>query len=215
MTRLVSALYNDAGPFLSINTVNSFAVSQNPDELSTNDILLLHGGEDISPSLYNHEVHPYTGARSTLSKRDAVEWALLQRAIELEIPIVGICRGLQIMCAAAGGYLIQHVDNHGGYHNVIDADGEEFEVNSVHHQMVYPFDIDHRLLAWVEKKRSRVHLVGSGRSITDALPCEPEAVAFPSIRAIGFQFHPEYGTTGDRYVDWSVEQVNKFINERL
>jgi len=211
MTRLVSALYNDAGPFMGITTVNSFSVSQNPDELSANDILLLHGGEDISPSLYNHEVHPYTGARSTLSKRDAVEWALLQRAIELEIPIVGICRGAQMLCAAAGGYLIQHVENHGGYHDVVCEDGTEVETNSCHHQMMYPFDVPHELLMFINKKRSKVHYVGSGGSITNALSCEPETVYFPKIKGMAPQWHPEWLDEG------SLANVKliKYINERL
>jgi len=211
MTRLVSALFSDAGPFMGINTVNSFAVSRNPDELSANDILLLHGGEDISPSLYNHEVHPYTGARSTLSKRDAVEWALLQRAIELEIPIVGICRGAQMLCAAAGGYLIQHVENHGGYHDVECIDGDIVETNSCHHQMMYPFEVEHELLMWINKKRSPVHYVGAGRSITQALPCEPEMVAFPRIKGFAMQFHNEWMDDS-----WPAQHKTlSLINQRL
>ena len=211
MTRLVSAIYNDAGPFEAINGVNNFEVSYKADDLTTNDILLLHGGADISPSLYNHPVSEYTGATKQLSQRDSIEWSMLQRAIELGIPIVGICRGAQMLCAAAGGYLIQHVDNHSGDHTVVDKDGEEFTVNSVHHQMTYPFDVDHQLLAWVQTKRSNRHLLGNGKSITMELSVEPEAVFFPKINGFGVQFHPEYGDMEDRYVQWSVEKANELF----
>ncbi len=212
MTRLVSALYDEPGPFMGINTVDDYFVTGDPDALSVNDILLLHGGEDISPSLYNHAKHPLTGAPADYpGRRDRVEWALLQRAIQLNIPIVGICRGAQMLCAAAGGYLIQHVENHGGYHEVICADGDVVETNSCHHQMQYPFDVDHELLMWIEHKRSSVHYVGSGRSITNSLPCEPEMVYYPKIKGFAPQFHPEWlSNTCETNV-----KVLQMINERL
>ena len=92
-----------------------------------------------------------------------------------------------MLCAAAGGYLIQHVENHGGYHDVQCADGSVVETNSCHHQMQYPFDVEHELLMWIEQKRSSVHYVGSGRSITNALPCEPEEARRERIEALHAQ----------------------------
>ena len=212
MTRLASALYREYGPFLELNGVSEAITLSNPDALCSTDILLLHGGEDISPSLYNHPKHLYTSAPAHHpSKRDAVEWALLQRAIELNIPIIGICRGAQMLCAAAGGYLIQHVENHGGFHDVVCADGSVVETNSCHHQMQYPFDVDHELLMWIEHKRSSVHYVGSGRSITNALQCEPETVYYPKIRGFAPQWHPEWLD-----VDCVANQkLLQMINERL
>lgn len=209
--KLVSALYDDAGPFMEIPGVDEFSVVSYPSELEKGDILLLHGGSDISPSLYKHSVSSMTSAYDKPSKRDILEWALIQSAIQKDVPIIGICRGLQMLCAAAGGYLIQHVDNHSGYHTVTDVDGNEFEVNSIHHQMVYPFDVPHELVAWSTKKRSKRHIVQNEVSITDQLTCEPEAVIFPKIRAIGFQWHPEMGYSDDYFVKWSVEQATKFI----
>lgn len=189
MTRLVSALYNNAGPFELLRNITDFDVACQPNELTKNDVLLLHGGEDISPSLYNHPVHEYTGAGVAPSKRDRYEWDLIQRAIELEIPIVGICRGAQMLCAAAGGYLIQHVD-HPSSHVVKTADGEFVRTNSCHHQMQYPFDVEHEMLMWIDKPISPVHLVGDGRSITP--PVEPEAVFYPKIKGFAPQWHPEW-----------------------
>lgn len=189
MTRLVSAIYRGFGPFGNLRNVSDFDVVEHPTELGTDDILLLHGGEDISPSLYNHPVHEYTGAGDQPSRRDRIEWALLQQAIKLNIPIVGICRGAQMLCAAAGGYLIQHID-HPPRHKVKTLLGEEVYTNSCHHQMQYPFDVEHEMLMWIDKPISPVHLVGDGRSITP--PVEPEAVYYPKIRGFAPQWHPEW-----------------------
>ena len=120
MTRLVSAIYRGFGPFGNLRNVSDFDVVEHPTELGTDDILLLHGGADISPSLYNHPVHEYTGAGDQPSRRDRTEWALVEQAVKLGVPIIGICRGMQLLCAFAGGSLIQDVDNHSGNHKVVD-----------------------------------------------------------------------------------------------
>jgi carbamoylphosphate synthase small subunit len=136
---------------------------------------------------------------------------MLQRAIQLKIPVLGICRGAQLLCAAAGGYLIQHVENHGGTHMVITIDGDEVPTNSCHHQMMYPFDVEHEMLMWIENKRSPVHYVGDGRSVTETLPVEPEMVYFPKIKGFAMQFHNEW-------MDFSWPAQHKtlsFINQRL
>jgi putative glutamine amidotransferase len=209
--RLVSALYEDFGPFLNVNGVTHGDTATHVDELRDDDILLLHGGEDISPSLYNHAKHPYTTAGVALSRRDRIEWALLQRAIQLKIPVLGICRGAQLLCAAAGGYLIQHVENHGGTHLVITIDGDEVSTNSCHHQMQYPFDVEHEMLMWIENKRSPVHFVGDGRSVTNDLLVEPEAVYYPAVKGFAPQWHPEW--LDDNHP--ANKKLIRYINERI
>jgi len=211
MTRLVSAIYRGFGPFGNLHNVSDFDVVETPSELTKNDILLLHGGEDISPSLYNHPVHEFTGADARPSRRDRIEWALVEQAVKLSVPIIGICRGMQLLCAFAGGSLIQDVDNHSGNHKVVDCFGEEFMTNSIHHQMCNLEGTHHELLAWTPTKLSRHHYVGDGRSITNELEREPEAAYFTKINALGVQFHPEFGRDGQRFVDWSVEQANRLF----
>lgn len=71
------------------------------------DGLVLAGGVDIDPSLYGAVREPHTEAPRP--DRDAGELALLQAAIEVDLPILGICRGMELMCVAAGGALIQHL----------------------------------------------------------------------------------------------------------
>lgn len=196
MTRLVSAVYDDFYPFYELlegtpeNKLNNLSVSQDPDDLTKEDILILWGGGDISPMLYNKALSKRGYGGEYPGPRDHVEWNMLQRAMELNVPIIGVCRGAQMLCAAAGGHLIQHLDNHAGRnHEITTVKGETLTVNSLHHQMMYPFEVDHRLLAWSKENLSRSYY--DEDKILDDIPCEPELVVFPKIRGIAAQWHPE------------------------
>lgn len=186
--RFASACYNNAHPWDKFLNIPSVKVDH-PDQLKEGDILIIHGGGDISPSLYNHQVSKYTGATDELSNRDWVEWNLLQRAIELKLPIIGICRGGQMLCAAAGGSLVQHVENHAGaYHKVKTYDGRFFTVNSIHHQMMNPENTEHKLLASSAPALSNVYHGQHGKM---EMNLEPEAILFPKIKGLAIQWHPE------------------------
>jgi putative glutamine amidotransferase len=69
------------------------------------DGLLLSGGSDLDPGYYGEEPIPELGA--TLPERDAFEMALLEHALRRQMPILGICRGMQILNVALGGTLYQ------------------------------------------------------------------------------------------------------------
>ena len=71
------------------------------------DGVLLTGGEDIEPSLYNEDRHPST--QDAEPGRDALELAIARRAIDADLPLFAICRGLQVMNVAAGGTLVQDI----------------------------------------------------------------------------------------------------------
>ena len=187
--RLVSALWADYHPFDNLPGISDYACVDNPDELSPGDILISHGGEDISPTLYGKGRSYWTGANDEPSQRDTAEWNLMLRARELDIPIIGLCRGAQMLCALAGGFLIQDVENHAGdYHGVTTYDGVEITVNSIHHQMMYPFDVKHELIGWSSKKLSSFHWdVDGSLEIT----VEPEFVYFPEVKGFAIQWHPE------------------------
>lgn len=190
--RLVSAYYEDSGPFLASGMFNGVFSSSDPDSLCPDDCLVVWGGEDISPSLYNHENTGHTWAGTHPSRRDYIEWSMMKRAKELALPIIGVCRGAQMLCALAGGYLIQHVNNHDGTHLVHTIDGQTFKTNSIHHQMQFPFNVEHKLLAWTEPRSSEHWAMRDGpRSITPEIECEPELVYYPGVKGLAVQWHPE------------------------
>ncbi len=190
---LYSAYYSGNHPFDMLNRITGVVKVTHPDELKEQGILVIWGGEDISPSLYKKPVSSFTGAGPYASRRDAVEAGLAKRAIELGMPIIGVCRGAQLLCALAGGHLIQHVNNHGGNHVVKTSVGKDIKVNSIHHQMMYPFNVKHELRAWLEHHRSDVHIDVNerGDEFNNKPPVEPEYVYFPDVKGFAVQWHPE------------------------
>jgi putative glutamine amidotransferase len=116
------------------------------------DGLVLSGGPDIDPAIYGQKPEEHTEA--TVPDRDALELALVRSALERDVPVLAICRGMQLMnIAHRGGTLNQHVEGH--VHRTKDPSDpihpivtgadtrlaqilgcSELEVNSRHHQAV-------------------------------------------------------------------------------
>ena len=167
-----------------------------PDEaLDLIDGLLLAGGEDIDPSFYNGHCHSETG--DTVPERDRVEIALSRRAVERDMPVLGVCRGMQLLDVAFGGTLVQHLPDEVGHgrhrvspgsfegseHDVrLDpgslaaraAGGELRTTNSHHHQGIDELGEGFRI---------------TGHATLDELA---EAIEAPSARfVLGVQWHPE------------------------
>jgi putative glutamine amidotransferase len=166
--------------------------------------LLLHGGEDISPSLYGDPVSttPYCRASPTPTIRDQIEVDLVKRAQELNLIILGICRGAQLLCALDGGKLVQHIVGHNDHNHMIVNPDNQVKLgksNTAHHQMMLP------------KKSRMTRILGVvnepilGYSEINTLreyPNIPEIVEFKRLNAFGVQFHPEWMTTTDPIVQW-------------
>jgi putative glutamine amidotransferase len=87
---------------------------EQPDEaLELLDGLLLAGGADIDPASYGQTPHAET--QDSVPERDSFEIALTRAAIELDLPLLGICRGMQLINVALGGTLNQHLPEHFGH----------------------------------------------------------------------------------------------------
>jgi gamma-glutamyl-gamma-aminobutyrate hydrolase PuuD len=154
------------------------------------DGLVLAGGTDIDAALYGAARHPETGEPDC--DRDRVEVALLREALERDLPVLAICRGMQMLNVTLGGTLAQHIEGHlcpgqANAHGVSIAVGSRLEgilgtaVNSRHHQCV---------------ARLADGLVVVGRAPDDVV----EAVELPGKHfVVGVQWHPE-----DRAEDWKL-----------
>jgi putative glutamine amidotransferase len=162
------------------------------------DGLVLAGGADLDPARYQQQAHPQTlGVRAD---RDAFEFPLLGAAIEADLPVLAICRGMQLLNVALGGSLIQHLpsstghDGHrpepgtfGGSTVDLTADsrlaailGRQTVVRCHHHQAA---DVPAR----------NVDVVGRATDGT----CE--AIELPGrFFVIGVQWHPEENAEDDR-----------------
>jgi len=168
--------------------------AEHPDELLDKlDALILAGGSDVDPASYGEKPHPETdGARE---ERDRFELGLAHRALERDMPVLGICRGMEMLNVACGGTLEQHierVDLHrhtpGEYCDhavrlepgslaVRVAGAERVEVRSHHHQAVAELGEG---------------LVATGWSEPDGLI---EAIELPARGfALGVLWHPEEDT---------------------
>ena len=84
------------------------AVAEQPGELlDLLDGLLLAGGSDVDPASYGAQPHPET--KGSWPERDRFELALAYGALERDMPVLGICRGMQLLNVACGGTLVQHL----------------------------------------------------------------------------------------------------------
>jgi putative glutamine amidotransferase len=103
---------------LTVQAAGGLAVLLPPDDeaaehpselLDMIDALLLAGGSDVDPASYGARPHPETGR--TWPERDRFELGLTHAALERDMPVLGVCRGMQMLNVALGGTLDQHLDD--------------------------------------------------------------------------------------------------------
>ena len=159
--------------------------SLNISELNTCDALILPGGGDITPGFYGQGIH---GSRSINTELDLLQIQALEFFIHTGKPVLGICKGMQLINVYFGGTLIQDLSN-SDKHQIPEGDllhmsyvtedcilsrlyGKEFMINSNHHQAV---DALGRNLKAVQFSEDNVI----------------EAFVHKSLPVMGVQWHPE------------------------
>ena len=160
------------------------------------DGLLLTGGGDIDPAQYGARPHPATGRVS--GPRDAAELELLDAAAGAGTPVLGVCRGMQLVNVARGGTLTQHLASDAGHApapgtfgahpvrvaagtrlaGILGADGAAAGVPTAHHQAVDRLGDGLVATAWAQD------------GVIEAV--ESSSAGDPFLLAV--QWHPEAGT---------------------
>lgn len=148
--RAYSLTVQAAGGLALLLPPDDEAAEQPAELLDLLDGLMLAGGSDVDPASYGARPHPET--RGSWPERDRFELALAHAALDRELPVLGICRGMQMLNVACGGTLEQHLAEQGTHrhtpgafsdHEVHVSDGslaaqavgaERAAVRSHHHQ---------------------------------------------------------------------------------
>jgi len=175
-------------------------LEQDPDQmLDLIDGLILAGGNDIDPAAYGATPHPMT--HNTVPERDSVELALARRAVERDIPVLGICRGMQLMNVAFGGTLHQHLPDEVGHEDhrrfLGSFDGADHDVR-LQSGTVAALAAGEELHGTKSHHHQGVDVIGDGLQVSgySTLDELPEAIEAPERRfVLGVQWHPE---TDDR-----------------
>ncbi|MQA80023.1 MAG: gamma-glutamyl-gamma-aminobutyrate hydrolase family protein [Streptosporangiales bacterium] len=175
--------------------------------VDTVDALVVTGGADVEPSAYGEEQHEQT--IGTRPERDAWELALVRRALDADLPLLGVCRGMQILNVALGGTLVQHLPDtvgHEGHRPVVGVFGPthvtlkggstaallgaEHDVQCHHHQAVATVASALDVVGWADDGTV-------------------EAVEVPSARfALGVQWHPEEDSSDIRLFEGLVHAID-------
>jgi len=170
------------------------AVAARPEVLLDRvDALLLTGGADVDPASYGAEPHPETVG--TWPDRDAFEIALTRGALEHDMPVLGICRGMQLLNVALGGTLDQHLPESTGSeeHRTVAGTFSKHDVRLEPGTLACAAAGTEGFVVWSHHHQGVDRLGGglrvSGWSRGDDLV---EAIELPGRRfALGVVWHPE------------------------
>ena len=183
------------------------------ETLDALDGVVFSGGADLDSQLYGQEVHPET--KGVVAERDRGELALLQAALARDMPVLAVCRGVQVLNVALGGDLVQHLPEVVGHENHKHTPGEYAD----HDVTVEP---DTRLSSLIGDRapvKSHHHqgLGRLGEGLRESARAEDgtlEALEDPSRRfALGVLWHPEAGEDM-RLFEALVEEARGYREER-
>jgi putative glutamine amidotransferase len=211
----------------AVQHAGALALMLPPDELLLEDPgevldlldgLVLAGGADIDPASYGEQAHPET--LDTVPERDRFEIALVRVAVERDLPVLGICRGMQLINVAYGGTLLQHLPERFGHHEHLRVpgtfDGADHDVDLIEGTLAAHAagEIHH---ATKSHHHQGVDRLGEGLQISGSSSMDglPEAIEMPDRRfVLGVQWHPEADETS-RVVGALVVEATRHMHEHL
>lgn len=177
-----------------------------PARLRVFDAVVLPGGNDLDPACYGASPHPETSNVDPL--QDRADIAVTSGCVAAGIPLLAICRGMQVLNVACGGTLVQHLepsdtDHLDAFHDVELTEGSlvagvmgatSVSVSSYHHQAV---------------NRRGPRLTVTGRAADGCI----EALEHDSAPVLAVQWHPEDNAADARpqqaLFDWVVDQARR------
>ncbi len=179
------------------------------------DALVLTGGQDVDPEIWGGPPPtPSPTGGETLAidrRRDEYEIALVRHAIARGMPVLGICRGAQLLNVALGGTLVPHLADRGTRHySLVDVpDGRperehpvEFTEGSLAAAL---YGSRHAVTSW---HHQAVDSPGDGLVVSGRAPDGVvEAIELPGRPVLGVQWHPEAAPELERCFTWLVEQA--------
>jgi putative glutamine amidotransferase len=175
------------------------------EAVSRLDALVLSGGGDIDPALYGADPHPLT--ERVYPARDQAERALVARALAAGVPVLAICRGLQIVNVSRGGTLRQHLPDEVGHHGHGSAAGTygshpvRIAAGSMLSRILGPAEADGEVRAGVPTSHHQaISQLGDGLVATawaddgtiEAVEPDPAAGGGTGF-LLAVQWHPEAG----------------------
>lgn len=180
--------------------------------ISTLDGLILSGGADVDPARYGADPHERTGAPRT--DRDEFEAALIDAAIDAELPLLGICRGAQMINVELGGTLLQHLPD-------LVGDDRYQKGAGIFNQIEVEVDAGSRIAElYGDDRTADAHLyhhqaigeVGEGLTVTSRTDDGIiEAIELPSLPfGVAVQWHPEENTADRRLFQGLVDAARAY-----
>lgn len=172
------------------------------------EVLHLLGGTDINPLRYDEKPLPTT--QKSDDARDELEFSTAEQYITAGIPIIGVCRGAQLLCVLNGGKLWQDSTGHGFSHGIDTTSGYINSAAAGHHQIMRLDDLpeeDYKILAWCPYSTTVIDGEGN-RHVIDA---SPEIVWFPKTKCLAIQPHPEWEESGTSFQKYANKLVKELI----
>ena len=200
--------------------LNAYSIKNTDSILAIADGIVLTGGEDINPLEYNDTINIKVCGPIDYS-RDTLERKLFNYALKNKIPLVGICRGMQMMNVASGGTLYGDLPTEIGSEVIHRNNGEvmhdvviEFK-NTYYNKLIFPLDKDtFRVNSWhhqgLKDIAENIHVIArSYDGIPEAAIMDTSAHPF----MIAVQFHPErLGSDNEIYKQMRTSFFNAIYN---